>query len=69
MTGSNPIAVGLQSISDVSAVNALIAFYYIHGRKGEMPIPYTTRDMHTRITRKRQLCIDTNSYFEQNISC
>jgi hypothetical protein len=36
MTGGKPIAVCLQSISGVSAVNPLVAFYDIHGRKGEV---------------------------------
>jgi hypothetical protein len=35
-TGDKPIAVRLQSASDVSVVNPLIAFYHIHGRKGEV---------------------------------
>jgi hypothetical protein len=33
VTGGKPIAVWLQSISDVSAVNSLVVFYDIHGRK------------------------------------
>jgi hypothetical protein len=36
VTGGKPIAVRSQSISDVSAVNPLVAFYDIHGRKGEV---------------------------------
>jgi hypothetical protein len=36
VTGVKPIAVRLQSISDVSAVNPLVAFYDIHGRKEEL---------------------------------
>jgi hypothetical protein len=35
VTGGKPTAVRLQSILDVSAVNPLIAFYDIYGRKGE----------------------------------
>jgi hypothetical protein len=39
---------GLQSISGVSAVNTVVAFYDVHGRKGEVlfffPIQDTTRD-------------------------
>jgi hypothetical protein len=46
--GGKPIAVLLQSISDVSAINPLVAFYDIHGRKGEVLffyfVPDTTRD-------------------------
>jgi hypothetical protein len=33
VTGGKPIAVLLQSISVVSAINPLVAFYDIHGRK------------------------------------
>jgi hypothetical protein len=48
VTGGNPIAVGSQSISDVSAINPLVAFYDIHGRKKEVLVfyfvPDTTRD-------------------------
>jgi hypothetical protein len=43
-----PIAVLLQAISSVSAVNPLVAFYDIHGGKREVPffyfVPDTTRD-------------------------
>jgi hypothetical protein len=35
VTGGKPIAVLLQSISGVSAINALVAFYDIHGGKIE----------------------------------
>jgi hypothetical protein len=34
--GGKPIAVRLQSISGVSALNPLVAFYDIYGRKGEV---------------------------------
>jgi hypothetical protein len=33
VTGGKPIAVLLQSISGVSAINPLVAFYDIHGGK------------------------------------
>jgi hypothetical protein len=33
MTGGMPIAILLQSISAVSAINPLVAFYDIHGGK------------------------------------
>jgi hypothetical protein len=36
VTGGKPIAVLLQSISDVSAINPLVAFYDIHGGKKEV---------------------------------
>jgi hypothetical protein len=43
-----PIAVRLQAISDVTAVNPIVAFYDIHGRKGDVLFYYsvldTTRD-------------------------
>jgi hypothetical protein len=48
VTGSKPIAVLLQSISGVSAINPLVAFYDIHGGKREALffyfVPDTTRD-------------------------
>jgi hypothetical protein len=48
VTGGNPIAVLLQSISGVSAINPLVAFYDIHGGKREVLffyfVPDTTRD-------------------------
>jgi hypothetical protein len=48
VTGGKPIAVLLQSISGVSAINPLVAFYNIHGGKREVLlfyfIPDTTRD-------------------------
>jgi hypothetical protein len=44
----SPIAVRSQSISGVSAFNPLVAFYDIHGRKGEVLFfcfaPDTPRD-------------------------
>jgi hypothetical protein len=48
VTGGKPIAVLLQSISGVSAINPLVAFYDIHGGKREALffyfVPDTTRD-------------------------
>jgi hypothetical protein len=48
VTGGKPIAVLLQSISGVSAINLLVAFYDIHGGKREVLFLYfvldTTRD-------------------------
>jgi hypothetical protein len=50
VTGGKPIAVLLQSISDVSAINPLVAFYDIHGGKREVLffyfVPDTTRERH-----------------------
>jgi hypothetical protein len=57
VTGDKPIAVLLQSISGLSAINPLVAFYDIHGGKREVLffyfVPDTTRDLfcpghHTR---------------------
>jgi hypothetical protein len=49
VTGGKPIAVLLQSISGVSAINHLVAFYDIHGGKREVLffyfVPDTTRDL------------------------
>jgi hypothetical protein len=49
VTGGKPIAVLLQSISGVSAVNPLVAFYDIHRGKREVLffyfVPDTTRDI------------------------
>jgi hypothetical protein len=48
VTGGKPIAVLLQSISGVSAINPLVAFCDIHGEKREVLffyfVPDTTRD-------------------------
>jgi hypothetical protein len=48
VTGGKPISVLLQSISGVSAINPLVAFYDIHGGKREVLffyfVPDTTRD-------------------------
>jgi hypothetical protein len=47
VTVGKPIAALLQSISGVSAINPLVAFYDIHGRKREVLffyfVPDTTR--------------------------
>jgi hypothetical protein len=49
VTGGKPISVLLQSISGVSAINTLVAFYDIHGGKREVLffyfVPDTTRDL------------------------
>jgi hypothetical protein len=48
VTGGKPIAVLLQSISGVSAINPKVAFYDIHGGKREVLffyfVPDNTRD-------------------------
>jgi hypothetical protein len=49
VTGGKPIAVLLQSISGVSAINPLVAFYDTHLGKREVLffyfVPDTTRDL------------------------
>jgi DUF1365 family protein len=53
MTGGKPIAVLLQSISGVSAINPIVAFYDIHGGKRGVIflyfVPNTTRDSHSYV--------------------
>jgi hypothetical protein len=44
VTGDQPFIVRLQSISGVSAVNPLVAFYDIHGGKGEVLSFYSVPD-------------------------
>jgi hypothetical protein len=51
VTGGKAIAVLLQSISSVSSINTLVAFYDIHGGKREVLffyfVPDTPRDIIT----------------------
>jgi hypothetical protein len=58
VTGGKPIAVLLQSISGVSVINPLVAFYDIHGRKREVLlfyfVPDTTRNSMTYIQNKHR---------------
>jgi hypothetical protein len=42
VAGGKPIAVLLQSISGVSAINTLVAFYGIHGGKREVLFFYSS---------------------------
>jgi hypothetical protein len=53
VTGGKPIAVLLQSISGVSAINPLVAFYDIRGGNREVLFfyfaPDTTREFHVSI--------------------
>jgi hypothetical protein len=62
VTGGKPIAFLLQSISGVSAINPLVAFYDIHGGKREVLffyfVPDTTRDM--RSLRNIKICQGQN---------
>jgi hypothetical protein len=44
VTGGKPIAVLLQSIPGVSAINPLVAFYDIRGGKGEVLFFYFVQD-------------------------
>jgi hypothetical protein len=44
VTGGKPIAVLLQSISGLSAINPLVAFYDIHGGKREVLFFYFVPD-------------------------
>jgi hypothetical protein len=44
VTSGKPIAVSLQSISSVSALNPLVAFYDIHGGKREVLFFYFVLD-------------------------
>jgi hypothetical protein len=59
VTGGKPIAVLLQPISGVSAINPLVAFYDIHRGKREVSFFYfvldTTRDIlrHVEYVRKK----------------
>jgi hypothetical protein len=58
VTGGKPIAVLLQSISGVSAINLLVAFYDIHGGKREVLffyfLPDTTRDKKKSYNKKEK---------------
>jgi hypothetical protein len=63
--GGKPIAVLLQSISGVSVINPLVAFYDIHGGKREVLffyfVPDTTRNCpghHTRQQQSEQMTIN-----------
>jgi hypothetical protein len=60
VTGGNPIAVLLQYISGVSAINPLVAFYDIHGGQREVLffyfVPDTTRDHENKIMQKNITC-------------
>jgi hypothetical protein len=53
MTGGRPIAVLLQSISGVSTINPLVAFYDIHGGKREVLFLLLSRTPHETPTPRR----------------
>jgi hypothetical protein len=57
VTGGKPIAVLLQSISGVSAINPLVAFYDIHGGKREALFFYFVRD--TTRERTKFCCLNS----------
>jgi hypothetical protein len=67
MTGGKNIAVLLQSISGVSAINPLVALYYIHGGKREVLffylVPHTTRDIVVHVIYKPKKKIYYNSIY------
>jgi hypothetical protein len=63
VTGGKPIAVLLQSISDVSAINPLVAFYDIYGgKRGGIllfcPGHHTRHKHHSQflIIKRKQAC-------------
>jgi hypothetical protein len=62
VTSAKSIAVFLQSISGVSAINSLVAFYDIHGRKKEVLFFYFVPDT----TRDRTLHTFNNVFLAQN---
>jgi hypothetical protein len=72
VTGGKPIAVLLQSISGVSAINHLIAFYDIHEGKREVLffyfVPDTTRDYRDRAMRNTADLIVSPSPSDRNPS-
>jgi hypothetical protein len=59
VTGGKSIAVLLQSISGVSAINLLVAFYDIHGGKRVVLffsfVPDTTRNINTLMIMKMKV--------------
>jgi hypothetical protein len=67
-----PIAVWSQSISDVSAINSLVAFYDIHGGKREVVlfyfVPDTTRDVNVDYYNKLYLG-STDSWHTASQAC
>jgi hypothetical protein len=68
VTDGTPIAVLLQSISGVSAINPLVAFYDIHGGKREVLyfcfVSDTTRDkIAINITNKPKTYCERNGHW------
>jgi hypothetical protein len=62
ITGSKPIAVSSQSISVVTAINHIVAFYAIHGRNREVQFFYFVLD--TTLGRDHE-----RSIFRYNLLC
>jgi hypothetical protein len=65
VTGGKPIAVLLQSIAGVSAINPLVAFYDIHGRKKRGAILLFCPGHHTR----RSLRVYDKSLYRYKLLC
>jgi hypothetical protein len=66
VTGGKPIAVLLQSISDVSAINPLVAFYDIHGGKTEVLFFILSRTPHkTKKNKIKDDCLKLVSFLSQ----
>jgi hypothetical protein len=57
VTGGKPIAILLQSISGVSAINPLVAFYDIHGGKIEVLFFYFVPDTVVPLYHITYICI------------
>jgi hypothetical protein len=62
VTGGKNIAVVFQSISGVSAINPLVAFYDIHGKKREVLFFYFVSD-----TTRDSLLLDLYYLFLKNM--
>jgi hypothetical protein len=65
--GGKPIAVLLQSISDVSAINPLVAFYDIHGERREVLFFYfvaTTRSTSTPHVTYHIISSDVSKFYQ-----
>jgi hypothetical protein len=60
VTDGKPIAVLLQSISGVSAINLLVAFYDFHGGKREVLFFYLVHTPHGRIPTDGRYSIYNN---------
>jgi hypothetical protein len=68
-TGGKPTVVCSQTIIDVSAVNLLVAFYNIHGKKRKVlffcSVSDTTRDMHIIVKNHYSISIVTRAKLER----